>query len=191
MKTQTRRPKKALFENQRDITNHGQTTHETKHDIDFGEQGVDMNENTTHEIRHEDDFREPKPLPTMRRQPMKRNTTTIFPGPKNRYKWEENLPTKIDTKTTSEIQRHITNDGKTLHETNPENDFSRDKESIRLKGQPTRTDPKTPFENHKEITTHGKTTHETKHENDFSRDTGSTRLKGQPTKTDTKTTFEL
>jgi len=98
---------------------------------------------------------------------------------------------KIDTKTTSEIQRHITNDGKTLHEINPENDFSRDKESIRLKGQPTRTDPKTPFENHREITTHGKTTHETKHENDFSRDTGSTRLKGQPTKTDTKTTFEI
>jgi len=34
MKTQTRRPK-TLFENQRDIANHGKTTHETKHDIDF------------------------------------------------------------------------------------------------------------------------------------------------------------
>jgi len=65
---------------------------------------------------------------------------------------------KIDTKTTSEIQRHITNHGKTTHETKPENDFSRDKESIRLKGQPTKTDTKTTFENQRDITNHGKTT---------------------------------
>ena len=69
---------------------------------------------------------------------------------------------KIDTKTTSEIQGHITDHGKTTHETQPENDFSRDKESTRPKWQPTKTDTKTPFENQRDITNHGKTTSKSK-----------------------------
>ena len=51
MKTQTRRPK-TLLENQRDITNHGKTTHEPKHATDFSRR-------TIHENRHTYDFREP------------------------------------------------------------------------------------------------------------------------------------
>ena len=69
MKTQTRRPK-TLFKNQRDITNHGKTNHETKHDIDFSRPvGSDRYRERKHfferqkdsyENRHETECRTPK-----------------------------------------------------------------------------------------------------------------------------------
>ena len=89
-------------------------------------------------------------LPIMRRQPMKLPTKTIFWETKNRYKWKDNLiPMQTDTKTTVGHQRDVTNHGKTTHETKRETDFSRDKESIRPKGQPTKSDTKTTSENQK------------------------------------------
>ena len=89
-------------------------------------------------------------LPIMRRQPMNLTTKTIFRETKNRYKWEDNLiPMKTETKTTVGHQRDVTNHGKSTHETKRETDFSRDKESIRPKGQPTKSDTKTTSENQK------------------------------------------
>ena len=99
---------------------------------------------TTHETKHhENDFPRDRGPIQMGNHPMK----TL----------------KTDTKTTFENQRTVTNNGKkthetkhdfprikgplridkTTHETRDELDFSRDKESILLKGQPTKTDKTT------------------------------------------------
>ena len=53
----TRTDTQRTFENQREITNHGQTTHGTKHGNDFSRtKGTLRIEKTTHETKDETDF---------------------------------------------------------------------------------------------------------------------------------------